>query len=206
MPLGLAGERADLPFFSLMNLVPKKLCLVLLGVACVLAGCNKTPRRTPSETAPVMGSDTSSMHGPIDLTTNPGLDLTPRDPNIDGNKWRNQFEPVFFDFDQWDIKASERVKLQKVKEHLDKNPGDQIEFEGYCDWRGTAEYNLALGDRRAAAAKRYVQSLGVAPDRLLTNSKGSLEATKNADAAAMARDRRVEIVIIRANLAPAPSF
>jgi peptidoglycan-associated lipoprotein len=73
----------------------------------------------------------------------------------------------------------------------------RVLLEGHCDWRGTAEYNLGLGDRRANAAKKYLLSLGVAQDKVEVLSKGSLDAAKNADDATAAKDRRVEIVILK---------
>jgi peptidoglycan-associated lipoprotein len=77
-------------------------------------------------------------------------------------------------------------------------------LEGHCDWRGTAEYNLGLGDRRANAAKKYLLSLGVAADRLESVSKGSLEASKNADDATMAKDRRVDLVVVNPKSGASP--
>src|ERR1051325_6164267 len=126
-----------------------------------------------------------------------------RDPNasfIDGNIMHNAFganSQVYFDYDRSEIKQSERSKFPAIKEYLEKNPGSRVLFEGHCDWRGTAEYNLALGERRALAAKKYLQSLGVKADRIDTTSKGSLDAAKGDDAA-MAKDRRDEILIIKA--------
>jgi len=66
-------------------------------------------------------------------------------------------------------------------------------LEGHCDWRGTAEYNLALGDRRAAAVKKYLLTLGVNADKVDTLSKGSEDAKKGDDA----HDRRVEFVVVK---------
>src|SRR5690606_9666391 len=109
----------------------------------------------------------------------------------------NYFEPVYFDFDQSAIKPSERIKLEAALQYLSENPADRILLEGHCDWRGTAEYNLGLGDRRAGAARQFLETAGASPSRIATSSKGDLEAVENADAATMANDRRVDIVIIK---------
>ncbi len=138
---------------------------------------------------------------PVDVSLNPEAPgLTSRLPDgviDDGNTIRGLLQPVYFDFDRSEIKPAERPKLQAARDYLQSNPGARLLLEGHCDWRGTAEYNLGLGDRRANSAKRYLQSLGVAADRLETISKGSLEAATNADDATMAKDRRVEVVIIK---------
>ena len=188
-----------------MKLLSKKLCLALAGVSLVLAGCAKKPvRPDPSVTAmgPQNGSGTLN---PTDLSTSSGLDngLTPRpvDEFDKNNEIRGKLESVYFDFNASDIKAAERVKLQAAKKYLDENPTQRLLLEGHCDWRGTAEYNLALGDRRANAAKKFLVSLGVAADRLESNSKGSLDATKEGGEAAWAKDRRVELVIGKAKQA-----
>jgi peptidoglycan-associated lipoprotein len=194
-----------------MNPVSKKLCLVLVaGGALLLAGCPKTPPR-PDPNATLIGpAGTLPPPSPGGfrpegvLTSDPMSDLKPRgefERIDDGNTIRFEFganSQVFFDYDRSDIKQTERAKFPAVKEYLEKNPGTRVLFEGHADWRGTAEYNLALGERRAGAAKRYMQSLGVKADRIETTSKGSLEASKNADDATMAKDRRVDIVIIKA--------
>ncbi len=192
-----------------MKLVSPKLSLLVASAALVLAGCTKKPAR-PDPSATVLGQQ--------------GLGTTtPTDANFGGNatgllveRTGNEFDPnghnrtaleaqtVYFDYDRSDIKASERPKLQAAKEYLDKNPTFRLLLEGHCDWRGTAEYNLGLGDRRAAGAKKFLLSIGVPADRIETLSKGSLEAAKNADDATMAKDRRVNLVVINPTLAAKP--
>ncbi len=192
-----------------MNLVSKKLCVVIASVACFLAGCQKTPRRSPADTLPMMGpaGGGADIQQPTNMSVAPGTDLEVRpEGNIidDGKTIRGLLQPVYFDYDRSDIKQAERAKLQAAKDYLDKNPGTRLLLEGYCDWRGTSEYNLALGDRRANSAKRFLQSLGVKADRLESNSKGSLEASKAGDDASAAKDRRAEVVIIKANPTATP--
>lgn len=185
-----------------MKFPSQTLCFVLAGAALVLAGCSKKPTR-PDPSATVLGPNgggSGSINPEQIATTVPTTDLAARDefdPNGQ-NRTALQAQTVYFDFDRFEVKASERPKLQAVKEYLDKNPGQRVLFEGHCDWRGTAEYNLALGDRRANAVKKYLVSLGVPADRVETLSKGSLEAGKNADEATMAKDRRADVVALRA--------
>ena len=182
-----------------MKFAFNKFCLVLAGAALVLAGCSKKPER-PTPTQTMMGPQSGGgAIVPTDLstTTEPGSMLGPRDEFDPNGQLRGKLESVYFDFDSSDIKAPERLKLQAAKDYLEKNPTQRLVLEGHCDWRGTAEYNLSLGDRRAIAAKNYLIKIGVPADKLEANSKGSLDAAKNADDATMAKDRRAELVIVK---------
>ena len=82
---------------------------------------------------------------------------------------------VFFDFDQYELRADARDRLAKNAQWLAAHPEFTLTLEGHCDERGTNEYNLALGDRRAAAAREYLQSLGVAANliRRLNDATGA---------------------------------
>jgi len=79
---------------------------------------------------------------------------------------------VFFDLDQSTIKDEGRAVLTADATWLKRWTTAKVTLEGYCDERGTAEYNLSLGERRATAVRDYLLSLGVAPDRVVTVSKG----------------------------------
>jgi peptidoglycan-associated lipoprotein len=79
---------------------------------------------------------------------------------------------AFFDFNKADIRADARDPLSKDAEFLRNNPGVRVTIEGHCDERGSTEYNLALGDRRASAVKQYLVSLGISADRISTVSFG----------------------------------
>jgi len=183
-----------------MNLTTKKLCFVAITAAIALAGCSKKPKRPdPSATmvGPAGGStiDPSAVNVNGDLAPNTGLVPADSSLNADGQN-RTALQSVYFDFDKSGIKASERAKLDTAKKYLDDHAGTRLLLEGHCDWRGTAEYNLGLGDRRANAAKQYLSTLGVSADKLETLSKGSLDAVENADSATMAKDRRVDLVVL----------
>jgi peptidoglycan-associated lipoprotein len=80
--------------------------------------------------------------------------------------------PAFFPLDSSDLDATGRSVVTSNVEVLKKYPQWVVTIEGHCDERGTAEYNLALGERRASAVKTYMVSLGIAPDRLRTVSYG----------------------------------
>jgi peptidoglycan-associated lipoprotein len=186
-----------------MNIALKKFCLVLASSAFLLAGCSKKPKR-PDPSATVLGQNPGGGSGALAPTdVNAALDpsaagLQQRDPNIieTDDSIRGMFQPVLFDLDSSSIKPSERSKLQEAAKYLKEHAGQRILLEGHCDWRGTAEYNLSLGDRRANAAKKYLASID-STDKVETLSKGSLDAAQHGDEAAMAKDRRVDIVILK---------
>jgi peptidoglycan-associated lipoprotein len=188
-----------------MNLLSKKICLILASTLVVFAGCTKKPKR-PSPDQTVLGqqggpnnglsaSDANGL-GATDASA-AGLQARPDGVIETDDMIRNLLQPVYFDFDKFGIKESERAKLQAAKDYLDKNPTQRLLLEGHCDWRGTAEYNLGLGERRAGAGKSYLEKLGVAADKLQTTSKGSLEAKEKGTDEEMTKDRRVDLVILK---------
>ena len=184
-----------------MKLASKSLCIIAASAAALLAGCSKKPvRPDPSSTAlgPTSGG-TGLTPTDVSTTADANSTLTTRDPNIleDANTIRGLLQPVYFDFDRSSVKAAERPKLQAAKDYLDKNPQYRLLVEGHCDWHGTAEYNLGLGDRRANESKKYLIQLGVPADKIESLSKGSEEAKKDADDATRAKDRRDELVILK---------
>lgn len=181
-----------------MNL-SKKLCLVLACTLVVFTGCLKKPQRPTPDQTMGQGGTALTPGGDTSFSTDPTTQLQQRTDGVidDGHTIRGLLQPVYFDFDKSNIKEGERAKLQAAKEYLEKNPQQRILLEGHADWRGTAEYNLGLGDRRANAAKSYLIKIGVAKDKIETISKGSLEAKEKGTAEEMAKDRRVELVIIK---------
>lgn len=105
-------------------------------------------------------------------------------------------QDVFFDFDSYAIRPGDASILQKDAEWIKANPGRIVTVEGNCDERGTVEYNLALGQRRADAAKKYLVSLGVPADRLKTISFGkSKPFDPGHNEAAWAKNRRDHFVV-----------
>ena len=105
---------------------------------------------------------------------------------------------VHFDFDSFTIKASERPKLEAVARWLSENPGAKIVIAGHTDSRGTIQYNLALGERRALAARDYLLGLGVNANALTTVSYGKERpAQAGENEGAWAANRRAEFGVVR---------
>jgi len=103
----------------------------------------------------------------------------------------NVGDRIFFDFDKSELKPEARATLAKWVAFLKKYPADKLTIEGHCDERGTVEYNLGLGDRRATAAKNFLVAQGVDAGRLKTISYGkSRPAVVGHDEAAWSQNRR----------------
>jgi peptidoglycan-associated lipoprotein len=116
--------------------------------------------------------------------------------DIDQINKNSPFKPVFFAFDSSDLDGSGQQALNANAEILKKYPTWVITIEGHTDERGTAEYNLALGERRAVAARTYLVSLGVPADRLRTVSYGKeFPFDPGHDEGAWAQNRRAQFVV-----------
>jgi peptidoglycan-associated lipoprotein len=114
-----------------------------------------------------------------------------------GNVDRNQFQPIYFDFDSQTIRSSESGKIQRIADFM-KSGSSEIIIAGFTDERGTAEYNRALGDRRAGAVRESLISQGADGSRIQTVSFGlEMPADAGHSEAAWAKNRRAEIGVIR---------
>lgn len=180
-----------------------KLLALVIGASVLLlaAGCSKKPvRSAPPDT---MTGPAESEVKPVDLSTvaDPNSQLEQRNlpPGVteDENTIRGLLQPVYFDFDRSAVAAKERPKIEAAVAWLKQNADKRMLLEGHCDWRGTAEYNLGLGDRRASAVRKFLESLGVDAKRLEIISKGDIDAKEGASEADMAKDRRAEFVVLK---------
>jgi len=121
-----------------------------------------------------------------------------REPGIAGEVFESRLlKDIHFDFDKYDIRPGDTEILKENAALLMKYPKVKIQVEGHCDERGTSEYNLALGERRANAAKKYLLSLGISTDRISSISYGEekpLDAGHNEEA--WSKNRRGHIVIL----------
>ena len=109
-----------------------------------------------------------------------------------------QDQKIYFDFDRFDIRSEYQNVLREKADVLKRYPQINVLIEGHCDERGTEEYNMALGERRARAAYEYLLKLGVSPNQLQMISYGKdRPAVAGNDEAAWAQNRRDEFKVIR---------
>ncbi len=110
---------------------------------------------------------------------------------------RGMFADILFDYDQYDVKEAYKPEMRKISEWMAKNSSAVVSIEGHCDERGTNEYNLALGDRRAKSVKDYLLSLGVPSSRIETISYGEEKpACMEQNEECWAKNRRAHFVIL----------
>lgn len=102
-------------------------------------------------------------------------------------------KPIYFDFDSYDLRADALATLRENAQKVRKVPGVIIQIEGHCDERGTQEYNLNLGEKRALATRAHLIQLGVSGDRIITISYGE-EVPKDSghNEGAWSKNRRCE--------------
>jgi len=163
---------------------PLFVCSVLfLAVGLMLgAGCSK--KRPAEPAAPVVVTPVERAPEPA-----PAAEVQPAPARV-------ELEDLFFDYDKYALRSDAREILGRNAQTLMAHPEVRVLIEGHCDERGTIEYNLALGDRRASAAKDFLVNFGINAARLETISYGEERPfSRGQDEAAWALNRRAHFVI-----------
>jgi len=155
------------------------------------------PPPGPTDTAPpAPPAPPRPVAEPIPVPPEPIRDDAIGSRSLDDLNRESPLKPVFYELDSAEVSSAGQQTLQDDAQVLKRFPTWQVTVEGHCDERGTAEYNLALGERRALAAKTYLVSLGVAADRVRTVSYGKeFPFDAGHDEAAWSRNRRAHFVI-----------
>ena len=162
--------------------------LMLIGLLIVgLVGCGKKPPPPPPE-EPVITTP------PVEEDTTP---VEPTPPPPPPELKQSQLKTVYFDFDKFNLRADAKAALDVDFNLLQQFPDVIVKIEGHCDERGTVEYNISLGEKRAKAAQDYLVGLGIDPNRISIISYGKerpVDPGHNEEA--WAKNRRAEFVII----------
>jgi peptidoglycan-associated lipoprotein len=166
----------------------RRLLLVRLGLVLVLAILPACSKKKGDQTAGSTG----------DYVT--GTPLPERQEGTSffgGNVERNQFQPIYFDFDSQTIRTSENGKIQQVASFLQQKHS-QIIIAGFTDERGTAEYNRGLGERRAQSVREALIAMGADAQSIQTVSFGAeMPADPASNEEAWAKNRRAEIGVVK---------
>lgn len=186
----------------------KMLCYSIFVVAMTLAGC--APSATSKPNSPGAGSGSARTPG-ADSRAGEGARGGGKEADAGSSSLKDLQEgkspvtpassplkDVYYDFDRYDLSADARTILRANADWLKANSNARVEIEGHCDERGTNEYNLALGAKRAQAAREYLGSLGVAAGRLSTISYGEeIPVCKEQAENCWKQNRRARFVILQ---------
>lgn len=188
------------------------IALLLVLVATTTACSKKKPpvaRPVPPPPSAGVGPGTAPPAPPEPLPEpEPAVSSVPAEPGLSGTNIdynarslddlnrESPLQPVFFSLDNAEVGSDFQATLQKNAEILKQYPNWVVTIEGHCDERGTAEYNLSLGERRAQAARAYLMSLGIPAERLKTVSYGKeFPFDPGSNEAAYAKNRRAHFVV-----------
>jgi peptidoglycan-associated lipoprotein len=179
--------------------------LALVMTTLAACGGNKPPVVRPTPPEPVVESAPGPARPPAPPApvVEPPVAAAPAIPedsvnsgSLDDLNRNSPLRPVFFELDSSDLSAEAQRILDANAAVMRQNTSWTITIEGHCDERGTAEYNLALGERRALAARTYLVSLGLPADRLRTVSYGKeFPFDPGHDESAFSKNRRAHFVI-----------
>ena len=185
--------------------LPIVFCVAMLAMLSVACGGKKPPVARPMPPPPPDVADASGSRPPAPPEPVREPTIVPPEPvradtissaTLDDLNKNSPLKPVFFEFDMSDITEAGKAALDEDAAILRKNGTWVITIEGHADERGTAEYNLALGERRAVTARAYLVSLGITADRLRTVSYGKeFPFDPGHDEAAYSKNRRAHFVI-----------
>ncbi len=175
--------------------------LLFVGCGKEVIQSFKPEGHTMGRSTPLVG-DASGM-GEESLANVGGNNLYGSNPDMESDEYKKQYGrstapllPIYFDFDRDAIRDDQVDNLKKNGNYLLENPAVRIMIAGNCDERGTAEYNMGLGERRAINAKRFLIQMGIAEDRIRTVSFGDeLPLFPGSDEWSWARNRRDDFVI-----------
>lgn len=182
--------------------------MVIIAVVLFVAGaaCAKKPPTVPRPMPPPADGGNAlppeppapprPVDEPIPVPPEPDTIRSGDLKDLDSLNRSGVLKPVFFDLDSSDVNAEGQKALQENADVMRKNAQWQVTIEGHCDERGTAEYNLALGERRAIAARAYLVSLGIPAERVRVVSYGKeFPFEQGHDEAAWSKNRRAHFVI-----------
>ena len=162
--------------------------VLVVGLVCTVAmtGCKKRGAGAGADGDNIGGVLGSDIYGE-------GLDARPGDG---ASLQEGRFSSIFFAYDSAQVQPSERAILEEVGRYLQQKRSEGLIVEGHCDERGSREYNLALGERRALAARAYLIGLGIDGGRIQTKSLGEEQpASMGHDEGAWSQNRRAEFVL-----------
>jgi peptidoglycan-associated lipoprotein len=152
-----------------LNQIAPRIGLLTVILALLLAGCSS---QKPAGAGQVGQAANQGALGQEGLGSAGGSSLSQFQKGQLGSNEQGPLGDIHFDYNDYTVRPQDGDILHSNADWLQKNPDRHLQIEGHCDDRGSEEYNIALGAKRAQAAKEYLQTLGVASDRMSTISYG----------------------------------
>ena len=175
----------------------KFMLVAITGTMLLLAGCGKSQQRVPKTAEAVVTNDSAATAGAAGAAGAAGTEGAGSEGQGGASAPANAARVIYFDFDSSEIKAEYVGAIAAHAKQLARNASVRIRLEGHTDERGSPEYNIGLGERRAQAVKRALLLQGVADSQVATVSYGEERpAVTGATEAAWAKNRRVEFIYI----------
>jgi peptidoglycan-associated lipoprotein len=147
----------------------RKLAMAAAVLAVTLAGCSSKNASNAGQGG--LGSNPAGL-GQEGMSGAGGSSLSQFQKGKLGTGEQGPLSDIHFDYNDYTVRSEDGEALHSNADWLQKNPARRVQIEGHCDERGSEEYNIALGAKRAQAAKEYLQTLGIAGDRMSTISYG----------------------------------
>jgi peptidoglycan-associated lipoprotein len=198
-------QKEDLMNKSVKEALGMKKVLMVLTLTIIaasfmlLAGCQKRAVTKPGETPGQVEREQPAVEreAPERITEQKPESITSRDLDAQAAEGKaGMFEDIFFAYDRYDVEDRYKSELESIASWMMKNSSATILIEGHTDERGTNEYNLALGDRRAKAVKDFLVSLGIQSSRIETISYGEERGVCNEETEeCWARNRRAHFLV-----------
>ena len=188
-----------------MSYVRTLTLMIILSGALAFAGCSSTADKPEPSAAAAATPATAETKKKVDPgKTTESTTKAPPSSSLDAlqrgestaTPASSPLKDVYFDFDRYDLRADSREILKANSAWLKANPSAQVQIEGHCDERGTTEYNVALGSRRAESVKDYLVTLGTSADRLSSISYGEeVPVCREQTEECWQQNRRVRFVV-----------
>ena len=167
---------------------------IVASISFMAGGCAKKAGMADANKG--MGADVGEGPGREESLSAKAGGMDGKGGNFLEGRTTGPMVPLYFDFDKSDVRADQQGRMKKNGEYLASNAKIVIRIEGNCDERGTNEYNMALGERRAIGAKKFLTNMGVAETRMETISFGEEKPlAMGSDETAWAQNRRADFVI-----------
>ena len=188
-----------------MSYVQNLSLMIILSGALTFAGCSSTTTPDKPEPSAAAAATPAETKQKVDSgKTTESTTKAPPSSSLDAlqrgestaTPASSPLKDVYFDFDRYDLRADSREILKANSAWLKANASAQVQIEGHCDERGTTEYNVALGSRRAESVKDYLVTLGTSADRLSTISYGEeVPVCREQTEECWQKNRRVRFVV-----------